>query len=103
MERNAFRGQNRGGAYRPRVQQDALNRFSNQLGNNHNHEPRSSRVPINIEPITTHPDDPNRPRISLKPRTVPTTFNPDDRELTDRAKSIFGGGKPRPPSPKRWV
>ncbi|CAH8561792.1 unnamed protein product [Heterobilharzia americana] len=42
----------------------------------------------------------DRPRLNLKPRTTPV--NPDDgRQLTERARSIFGTGRPREASPIR--
>nr|CDS30218.1 Eukaryotic translation initiation factor 4H [Hymenolepis microstoma] len=101
-ERNDFRGQARGGGYKPKVQPDALNRFGNQISASPSSLAPSFRPPpVNGERPTIHPDDPNRPRISLKPRTVPLNPTADERELTERAKSIFGVGKPRPPSPLR--
>ncbi|KAM3183155.1 hypothetical protein ACTXT7_010910 [Hymenolepis weldensis] len=103
MERNDFRGPNRGGGYRPKVQPDALNRFGSQIAAASSSPSTSTfRHPsVNDERPTVHPDDPNRPRISLKPRTVPFDPSANDRELSERAKSIFGIGKPRPPSPLR--
>lgn len=98
MSRNDFSGPNRPGAYKPRVQPEALNRLSDRIV-----PPAPSYRPTNDIKPTTHPNDPNRPRISLKPRTVPLNASSQDRELTERAKSIFGVGKPRDASPVRLV
>uniref|UniRef100_A0A0V0J5J3 RRM domain-containing protein n=2 Tax=Schistocephalus solidus TaxID=70667 RepID=A0A0V0J5J3_SCHSO len=66
----------RGGGYRPKVQQPF-------------------QVP-EPAPIVDYED---RPRLSLQPRRKPLQQSTEERELSERAKAIFGVGKPRSPSP----
>ncbi|BHF58686.1 Eukaryotic translation initiation factor 4H [Sparganum proliferum] len=66
----------RAGGYRPKVQQ-----------------PFQAPEPA---PIVDYED---RPRLSLQPRRKPLHAPAEERELSERAKAIFGVGKPRSPSP----
>lgn len=81
----------RPGDYRPRV----------QPGNGFQENHRPTPPPMNTQEYLPRPnfDAADRPRLSIKPRS--NTTQQDDRELTDRARSIFGVGKPRKASPSR--
>ncbi|KER34168.1 hypothetical protein T265_12436, partial [Opisthorchis viverrini] len=69
------------------------------------HPPGLARDPIvNDRPDTgdlnSNSSGEERPRLKLKPRTVPLNQT-DDRHLSERSKAIFGTGRPREPSPLR--
>ncbi|VDN10593.1 unnamed protein product [Dibothriocephalus latus] len=70
----------RAGGYRPKVQQPMQ-------------APEPAPAPA---PIVDYED---RPRLSLQPRRKPLHQSTEERELSERAKAIFGVGKPRSPSP----
>ncbi|CAH8582300.1 unnamed protein product [Schistosoma rodhaini] len=74
------------------------------------HPPGLSREQLN-EPISKNPQSNStdstssgsggdRPKLNLKIREVPVNTN-DDRQLSERARAIFGVGRPREASPIR--
>ncbi|KAL3310515.1 hypothetical protein Ciccas_010920 [Cichlidogyrus casuarinus] len=55
---------------------------------------------INTEYAARPPsDNPDRPRISIQPRSIPVEES--ERKLSERSQAIFGTGKPREASPIR--
>ncbi|GAA49289.1 U11/U12 small nuclear ribonucleoprotein 20 20kDa protein [Clonorchis sinensis] len=69
------------------------------------HPPGLARDPVVNDRLDTGELNSNssgeeRPRLKLKPRTVPLNQT-DDRHLSERSKAIFGTGRPREPSPLR--
>ncbi|CAL8068966.1 unnamed protein product [Calicophoron daubneyi] len=60
----------------------------------------SFRPAPDVAEVNSNSSGDERPRLNLKPRTVPMHSN-DERHLSERSKAIFGVGRPREASPVR--
>lgn len=97
MGGNGYGSRPRPGAYRPRVQPGVAGYHDDYPA-----PPPSNRSGGGYIPPPNF-DAADRPRLSLKPRSTPVNVHSQERELSERSKAIFGIGKPRDPSPSRWV
>nr|CAH8855215.1 unnamed protein product [Trichobilharzia regenti] len=91
--RGGFGGRRGFGSQRQSYHPPGLSREQPQESNQTNPQLRCGE-------ISADNSNTERPRLNLKPRTAPVNTN-DNRQLSERARAIFGTGRPREASPLR--